>query len=119
MNGYAIYAISALAVPLVVAIAGYFIASGFIPGYGRTFSTKTRAYTTAANGSQVSEGTAPALQGRVFATNIPVRLDHLPWSRFHTRIVIAVSATWCLAGWMVTLVGPLDPVLHLALPRPE
>src|SRR4051794_11798238 len=108
MNGYATYAILALVTPLVVAVVGYFAASRVIPGYGRISFTKTRGRMTATNGPQASDDTALASRVRVVATDIPVRLDHLPWSRFHTRIIVAFGITWCLIGWMSTLVGPLD-----------
>jgi hypothetical protein len=31
-------------------------------------------------------------------TDIPARLDRLPWSRFHMLIVIALGVTWILDG---------------------
>src|SRR6266581_2022690 len=51
-------------------------------------------------------------------TDIPARLDRLPWSRFHTLIVIALGVTWILDGLEVTLAGSIagalqeSPVLH-------
>src|SRR3712207_1154754 len=104
MNGYAILA---LATPLVVAIVGYLLASRASQGYERTFLVETRAHTTATSRPQASDDTAAAPRSGVIETNIPVRLDHIPWSRFHTRIVVALGTTWCLVGWMSTLVGPL------------
>ncbi len=44
----------------------------------------------------------------VFETNIPARLDRLPWSRFHTLVVCALGITWILDGLEVTLVGSLS-----------
>ena len=35
-------------------------------------------------------------------TRIPERLDRLPWSSFHTRLVIALGITWVLDGLEVT-----------------
>ncbi|HSM95924.1 MAG TPA: MFS transporter [Rhizomicrobium sp.] len=46
-----------------------------------------------------------------FQTDIPARLDRLPWSRFHTLIVMALGITWILDGLEVTLVGSLSGVL--------
>jgi MFS family permease len=43
-----------------------------------------------------------------FETDIPARLDRLPWSRFHWLIVIALGITWILDGLEVTLVGSLS-----------
>src|SRR4051812_39977533 len=42
-------------------------------------------------------------------TNIPARLDRLPWSRFHWRIVIGLGTVWILDGLEVTIVGAIAP----------
>lgn len=47
----------------------------------------------------------------VFETNIPARLDRLPWSRFHWLVVSALGITWILDGLEVTLVGSLSGAL--------
>src|SRR6187402_2602319 len=41
-------------------------------------------------------------------TDIPARLDRLPWGRFHWLVVIALGITWILDGLEVTLVGSLS-----------
>jgi MFS family permease len=57
--------------------------------------------------------TAPALApGTRFDTDVPQRLDRLPWSRWHWRVVIALGITWALDGLEVTLVGAIAPVLR-------
>jgi MFS family permease len=38
-------------------------------------------------------------------TNIPARLDRLPWSRFHWRVVLGLGTVWILDGLEVTIVG--------------
>lgn len=38
-------------------------------------------------------------------TNVPTRLDRLPWSNFHWRVVIGLGAVWILDGLEVTMVG--------------
>ncbi len=38
-------------------------------------------------------------------TNIPARLDRLPWSRFHWLVVIGLGTVWILDGLEVTMVG--------------
>src|SRR6478609_10141820 len=38
-------------------------------------------------------------------TRIPARLDRLPWSSFHWRVVIGLGTVWILDGLEVTLVG--------------
>jgi MFS family permease len=45
-------------------------------------------------------------------TDIPSRLDRLPWSRFHWLVVLALGITWVLDGLEVTIVGSLGPVLQ-------
>jgi MFS family permease len=47
----------------------------------------------------------------VFFTDVPARLDRLPWSRFHWLVAIALGATWVLDGLEVTLVGSLSGAL--------
>jgi fucose permease len=49
--------------------------------------------------------------GTVVETDIPARLDALPWSRFHTLVVVALGVTWILDGLEVTLTGALAGVL--------
>jgi MFS family permease len=45
-------------------------------------------------------------------TNIPARLDRLPWCRFHVLIIFALGVTWILDGLEVTVVGSIGPVLQ-------
>lgn len=44
-------------------------------------------------------------------TNIPQRLDRLPWSRWHWRVVGALGVTWLLDGLEVSIVAALGPTL--------
>jgi MFS family permease len=45
-------------------------------------------------------------------TDVPARLDRLPWSRFHWLVVTALGITWVLDGLEVTLVGSLSGAIH-------
>lgn len=45
-------------------------------------------------------------------TDIPQRLDRLPWSRWHMRILTALGTSWLLDGLEVTLVGSLSGILE-------
>ena len=45
-------------------------------------------------------------------TDIPARLDRLPWSRFHLLVILALGVTWILDGLEVTIVGSLGPILQ-------
>jgi MFS family permease len=49
--------------------------------------------------------------GTIIETDIPARLDRLPWGRFHTLVVIALGVTWILDGLEVTLAGSLAGAL--------
>ena len=42
---------------------------------------------------------------RTIRTQVPARLDRLPWSRFHWRVVIGLGTVWILDGLEVTIVG--------------
>jgi MFS family permease len=44
-------------------------------------------------------------------TRIPSRLDRLPWSRFHWRVVFGLGTVWILDGIEVTIVGAVGAVL--------
>jgi MFS family permease len=47
----------------------------------------------------------------VFETGVPARLDRLPWTRFHTLVVVALGVTWILDGLEVTLAGSVAGAL--------
>ncbi len=47
----------------------------------------------------------------VVETDIPARLDRLPWGRFHTLVVAALGITWILDGLEVTLAGAVAGAL--------
>lgn len=51
------------------------------------------------------------LSPQVVETNIPQRLDRLPWSRRHLIMVVALGITWLLDGLEVTLAGSLASIL--------
>lgn len=57
---------------------------------------------------------------RTVTTDVPARLDRLPWARFHWVVIIALGITWVLDGLEVTLAGSLagalreSPSLHFS-----
>jgi MFS family permease len=57
------------------------------------------------------EGTVAVAVPQGLTTSIPHRLDRLPWSRWHWRVVGALGITWILDGLEVTIVGALGAVL--------
>jgi MFS family permease len=46
-------------------------------------------------------------QTGTITTNIPSRLDRLPWSRWHWMVVIGLGTVWILDGLEVTIVGSI------------
>ena len=58
--------------------------------------------------------------GSLVESVVPARLDALPWSRFHTLVIVALGITWVLDGLEVTLAGAVSgalkesPALRLA-----
>src|SRR3990172_7937002 len=53
-----------------------------------------------------------ALAHPIVETDIPARLDRLPWGRFHTLVVAALGITWILDGLEVTLAGSVAGALR-------
>lgn len=45
------------------------------------------------------------VESGTISTKVPGRLDRLPWSRFHWRVVIGLGSVWILDGLEVTMVG--------------
>jgi MFS family permease len=58
----------------------------------------------------MSAETASVETGRI-ETNIPARLDRLPWAKFHWMVVIGLGTVWILDGLEVTIVGAIAPRL--------
>jgi len=54
-------------------------------------------------------------EGARFQTDVPMRLDRLPWSRWHWLVVIGLGITWVLDGLEVTLAGAVGGVLKESL----
>jgi len=62
--------------------------------------------------SSPAYGTGPAPRDpAIIETDIPGRLDRLPWGRFHTLVVVALGITWILDGLEVTLAGSVAGAL--------
>lgn len=45
---------------------------------------------------------------------VPARIDRLPWSAFHTRMVVALGVAWVLDGLEIQIAGIVGPVLQRA-----
>lgn len=48
---------------------------------------------------------------RAVKTDIPARMDRLPWSGWHWLVVVSLGITWILDGLEVTIVGAIASVL--------
>ena len=44
---------------------------------------------------------------RTIETNIPARMDRLPWASWHWLVVVGLGAVWILDGLEVTIVGTI------------
>src|SRR5580658_8527984 len=75
---------------------------------GRVSATRPRrtAETRERAGTRVSAGVPDFV-----TTDIPARLDRLPWGRFHSLVVTALGIPWVLDGLEVTIVGSLSGAL--------
>jgi len=47
----------------------------------------------------------------VIRSLIPARLDRLGWSRFHTRLVVALGVAWVLDGLEITIASNVEPLM--------
>src|SRR3954453_6859791 len=59
--------------------------------------------------AQPEEGgdVAQGVELRTIETNIPARMDRLPWSRWHWLVVIGLGPVWILDGLEGTIVGAI------------
>ncbi len=78
---------------------------------GRVLVTSSRARVAIAVGWKLeAQLPAPGSSTRS-RPDIPARLDRLPWSRFHWRVVFGLGIVWILDGLEVTIIGFLAPTL--------
>jgi len=47
----------------------------------------------------------------VIETNVPARLDRLPWSKWHWMVLLGLGTVWILDGLEVTIVGAVGSTL--------
>lgn len=48
---------------------------------------------------------------KIVRTDIPARMDRLPWSRWHWLVVLGLGITWILDGLEVTIKGAIAGAL--------
>jgi len=74
----------------------------------------------AADEPRATAAPTPRSVDEIIESDVPARLDRLPWGSFHTLVVTALGVTWILDGLEVTLAGSLagalkqSPVLHFS-----
>ncbi len=49
---------------------------------------------------------------QTFRSNVPARLDRLPWSRWHVMVVSALGITWIIDGLEVTMIASFSAILQ-------
>jgi MFS family permease len=59
------------------------------------------------------ERMSSTVQTGTIRTKIPARLDRLPWSRWHWKIIIGLGTVWILDGLEVTIVGSISAQLGM------
>jgi MFS family permease len=59
--------------------------------------------------------TSRSNDGALIESDIPARLDRLPWGRFHWLVVFELGITWVLDGLEVTLAGTLAGAIRSSL----
>jgi MFS family permease len=63
------------------------------------------------NPASSARAAAPVRSEAIIETDIPTRLDALPFGRFHILVIVALGITWILDGLEVTLAGALSAEL--------
>ena len=60
-----------------------------------------------------TQSAEPATDSPNIRSLIPARIDRLPWSRFHNRLVIALGVAWILDGLEITIASNVGPDLTM------
>jgi MFS family permease len=61
--------------------------------------------------TKLTDTDARAGRDAIVETDVPARLDRLPWTRFHTLVLVALGVTWIIDGLEVTLAGSVAGAL--------
>jgi MFS family permease len=73
----------------------------------RVFNLHIASARRAAPSEPAGDADTAGAAGTIVATDIPARLDALPFGRFHLLVIVALGITWILDGLEVTLAGAL------------
>ncbi|MDQ6773900.1 MAG: MFS transporter [Candidatus Dormibacteraeota bacterium] len=49
---------------------------------------------------------------KVVRSLVPARMDRLPWSKFHWRVILGLGAAWILDGLEIQIVNTVGPLLQ-------
>src|SRR3954467_6080247 len=63
-------------------------------------------------GARPSRAALAGINPDHFITDVPARLDRLPWDRFHWLVCVALGVTWILDGLGGTLFGSLGGAIQ-------
>jgi len=66
-------------------------------------------------GAELARLPISQIDSTIIESDIPARLDRLPWGQFHWLIVVALGITWILDGLEVTLAGTLASAIKGSL----
>lgn len=61
--------------------------------------------------STTAKSDSPGASGKAIRSLIPARIDRLPWSPFHTRMVFALGVAWVLDGLEISIVENVTATL--------
>ena len=61
--------------------------------------------------TSVEAGAMPSASGGSIRSTIPARIDRLPWSSFHTKLIIALGVAWILDGLEITVASSVAGIL--------
>ena len=61
--------------------------------------------------TSVEAGAVPSASGGTIRSTIPARIDRLPWSSFHTKLIIALGVAWILDGLEITVASSVAGIL--------
>src|SRR6202030_3764487 len=64
-------------------------------------------------GAHMATMSSTTTSGPYIRSLIPARIDRLPWSKFHTRLVMALGVAWILDGLEITIASNVGPDLTL------
>src|SRR5438309_3757075 len=56
--------------------------------------------------------TSASAAGQPIRSLVPARMDRLPWTRFHWRVILGLGAAWILDGLEIQIVATVGTVLQ-------